>query len=251
MTAGPDAGLPDLERQRDFWNRWDSTHLEQQPLDPLTQRRGDAVVALLRSLALDAPRVLEIGCGNGWLSARLAAIGPTTAIDLADEVIARAREMVPGVTFLAGDATTIDISGAPFDVIVTLETFSHVPSQPAFIARMAALLEPEGRLIITTQNRWVYERRRKVSPRAEGQIRRWVSPPELRALLSPHFRVTRLATIEPAGDLGFLRIVNSLRLERLLAAVGAAGAAKRLKERVGLGQSIVALAVRRPQQERV
>ena len=46
-----------------------------------------------------------------------------------------------------------------FDVVVTLETFSHVADQPKLIEVIANLLRDRGYLILTTQNRSIYTRK--------------------------------------------------------------------------------------------
>jgi hypothetical protein len=55
----------DSDSQRKFWNAWDTQHL--QTVGEETRRRGDEALGLISSLNLERPRILEIGCGNGWL----------------------------------------------------------------------------------------------------------------------------------------------------------------------------------------
>ena len=88
----------------------------------------------------------------------------------------------------------------------TLETFSHVSSQPQFIEVIANLLRESGYLILTTQNRSIYMRDSRVAPPPEGQLRRWVTMPALRAMLSVRFESLRSYTVEPGGNRGLLRI---------------------------------------------
>src|SRR5215831_10050780 len=59
----------DSDSQRKFWNAWDTQHL--QTVGEETRRRSDEVLGLISSLNLERPRILEIGCGNGWLAERL------------------------------------------------------------------------------------------------------------------------------------------------------------------------------------
>jgi ubiquinone/menaquinone biosynthesis C-methylase UbiE len=68
----------------------------------------------------------HIGCANGWFSERLMEFGSVTAVDLADEVIARARARLPEVNFLAGDFLQLDLPSCNFDLIVSLETLAYV-----------------------------------------------------------------------------------------------------------------------------
>lgn len=179
----------DKESQRKFWNEWDIQHL--QTISEETLRRGNEVLSILSSLNLRQPRILEIGCGNGWLAERLLPFGPVTGVDIADAPIQEARRRVPSGQFQSGDILEMRLPHNSFDVVVTLETFSHASSQPQFIEVIANLLSEGGYLILTTQNRNIYMRNSRVAPPPEGQLRRWVTMQELRALLSVRFECPR------------------------------------------------------------
>lgn len=235
--------LPTLEQQQSWWNSWDRQFLR--ALDPATLRRGDTVLSLLRSLDLSEANILEVGCGNGWLCGRLLEFGRVTGVDIADSAIEEAKRRVPNGTFFTGDFCSLHLPPACFDVALTLETLSHVPDQIDFIRCLAAVLKPKGHVILVTQNRVVYSRRSDVAPQGVGQIRRWVTMRQLRSMIAPHFDVKRAFTIQPSGHVGFLRIVNSARINRTLSRVISPSTLESLKERVGLGQTLVVLAQRR------
>jgi len=235
----------DLESQRKFWDDWDTRYLQASSIGNDAIRRGETVLALLQSCRLETPHVLELGCGNGWLAEKLMAFGPVTGVDIADGAIQEARKRVPNATFYAGDSLSLDLPSAAFDAVLTLETFSHVPSQPRFVELMARVLKPGGYLILTTQNRTVYTRRKNVRPPAEGQIRHWVTMNELRSLVQPHFQILKSFTIQPGGDSGFLRLVNSEKVNRILSIIFSKSALQSFKERCGWGQTLVLLARKR------
>lgn len=234
-----------IEEQRRFWNEWNTRVREGGPLDQASLRRCETVLRLLESLRLDNPKILEVGCGTGWLSERLAHFGTVTAVDLADEVIARARARTEDVTFAAGDIMTLHLPRGAFDVVVTLETLSHVADQRAFADRLADVLKVGGYLILTTQNKFVFERRDDVPPQAPGQLRKWVDRTELKRLLRPRFTILSATTIAPAGDRRILQAVNSHKLNALLNTLLSRKVVEGLKERAGFGQTLVILG-RRP-----
>jgi len=236
----------DLDAQRKFWNEWDMKYLQDSTIGDQALRRGEAAVSLLKGCSLSRPHIVELGCGNGWLAEKLATYGPVTGVDIADEAIAEARRRVPSGMFHAGDALSLDLPAEAFDVVVTLEMFSHVPSQLRFVQLMARVLKKGGYLILATQNRTVYMRRKNIAPPAEGQLRRWVTMRELLDELRPHFEILRATTMQPAGELGFLRIINSARLNGLVSKVIPKPSLERLKERCGLGQTLIVLARKRP-----
>jgi 2-polyprenyl-3-methyl-5-hydroxy-6-metoxy-1,4-benzoquinol methylase len=235
----------DLHSQRRFWNDWDTRHLQEHTLGDAARRRGEVVLNLIGSLNLRRPRVLEIGCGNGWLAERLQMIGTVHGVDLSDASIEEARRRVPGARFEAGDVLQISLPSGSFDLAVSLETLSHVVDQRRFFEVAAKALRSRGHLIIATQNRWVYLRRSDIGPPAHGQLRRWLTRREILNLLSYRFKCLRIFTMEPAGDQGFLRIVNSRKLNSALRRFFSQCAIQRIKERLGFGQTIVVLAEKR------
>ena len=189
--------------------------------------------------------ILEIGCGTGWLCDRLGAFGSVTGIDLADAVIERARVRVPQARFLAGDFATAPLAPASFDAVVTLETIAHVRDQQAFVARIHEILRPGGVLLLTTQNRFVMERRSDAMRQQPGQLRDWLTLRRVRALVRPHFAILEATTLVPGGDLGILRVVGSYKVNRLAQMFAPEATVTRWKERLGFGQTLV-LAARRP-----
>ena len=228
--------------QRKFWNNWDCKHLKDDTLDEQAIRRGATVLSLFQSLKLVDPKVLELGCGNGWLSEKLSAFGSITGVDLADEAIEEAARRVPMGVFYAGDALSLHLPEETFDAVVTLETLAHVHNQAEFVDLIARVLRPNGYLLLTTQNRTVNRRRSDVPPPGVGQIRKWVTMKELRRMLGSKFRILKAFTVEPSGDRGFLRIVNSWKLNRLVSVLVSEPALRRFKERAGCGQTLVVLA---------
>jgi 2-polyprenyl-3-methyl-5-hydroxy-6-metoxy-1,4-benzoquinol methylase len=245
-TASP-AELPGEAAQQRFWNEWNSKNRGagyNPNVDPPTMMRRDTVLEWVRQLGLKQPRILDLGCATGWLSDQLAEYGDVVGTDLADASISEARQRYPHIRFECEDFSHTKLANGEFDIVVSLETLSHVVDQPAFINRIRDVLKPGGYLILTTQNRLVFERRSGVNPPASGQLRRWVSPRELRQLIRRDFVIRRFTTLLPEGQLGFLRLVNSTRLNRLLGRVFSQKVLERTKERLGFGQTIAVLAQR-------
>jgi 2-polyprenyl-3-methyl-5-hydroxy-6-metoxy-1,4-benzoquinol methylase len=225
--------MPETDQsQREFWNRWNAEARElvrgDMSLDQATtveQWMGDR-----RDL-----KILDAGCGTGWLCERLVPFGTVVGTDLADDVVNRARERVPEATFVAGDIMSVDVGG-DFDVIVSLEVLSHVADQPAFLSRLHSLLTVGGRLLIATQNRPVLERFNRIPPPGPGQLRRWVDRRELRGLLEgAGFVVDEMRLRTPKSDHGPMRVVA--KTGRVLRCSG-------LLERLGFGWTIMARATR-------
>jgi 2-polyprenyl-3-methyl-5-hydroxy-6-metoxy-1,4-benzoquinol methylase len=245
VTDQPKPSVEPSDVERQFWNTWNARFRETTPVGSVSERQGIQIGQWLSRSGRSDLRILDFGCGSGWLSGRLTPFGRVTAIDLSDEVVTRARARFPEVNFLVGDVLTVPLESGSFDAVVSLEVLSHVADQPAYLARAANLLRPGGELLLATQNRFVLQRLDGVSPVAPGQRRRWVGHLELRRLLAPHFRVEELTSLHPTGRRGILRLVNSYRLERLLLRLLSLDRINAMKERLLLGHTLMVRATKR------
>jgi SAM-dependent methyltransferase len=232
---------PSLALQKDYWKFWNSR--AEYPHN-CALRRGQKILAYLRSLGLERPNILDMGCGMGWFANELAAFGPTTGIDLSDHAVAKARANFPRVTFLAGNVLEMDLPAASFDVIVSQEVIAHVMDQQRYLEQAIRLLKPRGHLIITTANRYV-QLRTYWPPTPPGHIEQWLSRGALKRLLRPHFRILRSTTAVPMGHQGLLRLVNSCKLNRALGLLLSDRQLEALKEWAGFGWTQIVLAQKR------
>lgn len=233
-----------VEEQRQAWNRWNESTREVR-LGRVSELQSASVLRWMTALGRNDLRIIDVGCGTGWMSERLAPFGQVIATDLADEVLQRARTRAPHVRFVSGDFMQLPFEPECFDVAVSLEVLSHVADQPAFMRRVADLLSPGGYFMLATQNRYVLERWSEIAPSAPGYIRHWVSAGALRRLLQPHFDVIELTSVMPVGDQGLLRLVNSIKLNNAAALVVPREKLDRLKEKLFLGHTLLALARKR------
>lgn len=100
---------------------------------------------------VDGPRVADLGCGTGELTAdahRMLGARETVGIDRSPAMLERARELeVDGLTFAPGDLATF-APPAPFDVIISNAALQWVPDHPAVLARWAAALTGHGQVAV-------------------------------------------------------------------------------------------------------
>lgn len=113
----------------------------------------DALLALVGPLA--GRHVLDIGCGDGLLTDRLAAAGAiVTGIDADREMVAAAQAAVPMATILVADAAGLPFAGGGFDVVVANTVLCLMENRRAALAEAVRVLRPGGRLVLGELGRW-------------------------------------------------------------------------------------------------
>lgn len=232
---------PHITDQQRFWEIWNSEMRDPEHLNEWCKRRAESILQLLQSLKLDHPEILDLGCGTGWLTEMLAHFGPTTGVDLAESVIATAKSRSPHITFMAGDIFQMPLPTNHFDVVVSQEVIAHVVDQAAYLDRAAQVIKPGGYLIITTPNKFIIDRG-DFPPQPPEHIERWLTMRQLKCLLHPRFQILRSMSILPMGHRGILRFVNSFKLNALMEIFFTQRYLATLKERIGLGYTLIVLA---------
>jgi 2-polyprenyl-3-methyl-5-hydroxy-6-metoxy-1,4-benzoquinol methylase len=117
------------------------------------QRRLEALVRLL------APgpgeRVLDVGCGSGWLAARCRTGGAGVwALDLARTGVAAARRRFPGAArYQVGDVYHLPFKAGVFDAVVLSEVLEHLETPDTGLAEVKRVLRPGGRMLVSVPYR--------------------------------------------------------------------------------------------------
>jgi 2-polyprenyl-3-methyl-5-hydroxy-6-metoxy-1,4-benzoquinol methylase len=108
--------------------------------------------AVERLLPEEAQTVLDVGCGNGYVAGRLAAMGYTViGTDASEDGIAIAREAYPNVRFKVHSAyddlrTVVE----DVDVVVSSEVIEHLFRPKLLLDNIFEVSRPGGSLILTT-----------------------------------------------------------------------------------------------------
>jgi 2-polyprenyl-3-methyl-5-hydroxy-6-metoxy-1,4-benzoquinol methylase len=130
-------------------------------------------------------RVLDVGCGEGLLTRRLAPLAEhVTGIDLSAPMVERARALADAdnLTYRSGDLLTTELDG-PFDLVTAFAVLHHL-DLVAGLRRLKDLTAPGGTLLVVglarpqtpgavvasaagvLANRWVHRRRGSWDPGA-------------------------------------------------------------------------------------
>ena len=101
-------------------------------------------------------RVLDVGCGAGFLSNHLASAGHRVrGIDAAPGAldVARAHDASRSVIYDQGDARALPYAGGAFDVACAMDLLEHVDEPSRVIAEIGRVLAPSGLFFFHTFNR--------------------------------------------------------------------------------------------------
>jgi malonyl-CoA O-methyltransferase len=115
---------------------------------------ADRLMATLEDFAAPG-RILELGCGTGYLTGMLASRFPTSkivALDFAARMVELAQNRVRGslVDLKVADAETAVFEPGSFDLIVSNATIQWFDTPAETLARLAAALRPGGRMLHST-----------------------------------------------------------------------------------------------------
>ena len=92
-------------------------------------------------------RILDLGCGTGHLTGKIAEAGAdVVGVDRSPEMIVQAREQYPALRFEVMDARELQLEG-PFDAVFSNATLHWIHEPERVIAGVARLLKPGGRFV--------------------------------------------------------------------------------------------------------
>lgn len=144
---GPVVALPES------YSLWRSSRLGQ-ITDTLEER---VILDLLGSI--DGLDVLDLGCGDGVLASTLAHHGArVTGLDADPRMLAAARRRAKvesvELNLVQGRGETPPFPDGSFDCVVAVTVLCFVREADRFIAELARLLRPGGRVVLGELGRW-------------------------------------------------------------------------------------------------
>jgi len=150
-------------------------------------------------------RVLDVGCGVGFLCEYLAQMGATvTGVDAVSEHIEIARQHAKNsnlsINYRHCLAEHVLADGQSFDVVLNTEVIEHVADQEQLMKDCVGLLNANGLLVVATLNRTIRAFLIAILgaeyilgwlPKGTHSWERFVRPEEITAMISPYGLRTR------------------------------------------------------------
>ncbi len=198
------------------------------PLSLMGSLRWDVVRRLLPRVR--GASVLEIGCGEGAVAARLAAAYEYLGVELDAVSAATAVERLATAgrgEVRQGDLSVVEV-GRLFDIVLAFEVIEHIEHDAAAIEAWVNCLRPGGTLIISTPG---YRERYGPMDEMVGHFRRY-EPAELAALLRDgglddvsvlHYGAPLAYLIEPVRNVIARRRTRRLQLGSMADRTGHSG----------------------------
>ena len=111
--------------------------------------------AILKRIPKGTQNVLDLGCGDGFLSYRMAEQGyQVTSMDLSLNRLKRFKEQADRLNIkqIEGDISKVDLPSESFDLIVCSEVIEHLPDYKDVLVEVWRLLKKGGHFIVTVPN---------------------------------------------------------------------------------------------------
>jgi 2-polyprenyl-6-hydroxyphenyl methylase/3-demethylubiquinone-9 3-methyltransferase len=195
--------------------------------DPIALLRAEARArnpwiagAIRQAFPSGEVKVLDIGCGGGFLSNYLAEAGFTvTGLDAAADslMIAQRHDSTGRVYYVMGDAYRLPYVNGALQAACAMDFLEHVDDPGRVLAEAARILQPGGLFFFATFNRnfisWLFgikgvEWFVKNTPPRLHELSHFIKPSELRAMCEESgLRIKELRGFVPQFNRAFWRLL--------------------------------------------
>ncbi len=157
-APGAVGGPERLDRVRAYYDRMAPRLRAVEGRNWHLQSRMALVLETIDGAARPGGRVLDVGCGGGFLLERLAERGYSgVGVDLSPESVAIANERLlalgAGDRLRAETGSAYDPPEGPFDLIALTDVLEHLEDPRACLRALREVVAPGGLVVVSTPNR--------------------------------------------------------------------------------------------------
>jgi 2-polyprenyl-3-methyl-5-hydroxy-6-metoxy-1,4-benzoquinol methylase len=186
-------------------------------------------------------RILDVGCGRGWLTRLSSIYGVCDGIEPVKDSISLARKYFPELRFVVSDLASFPAVAdfKPYHVAIASEIIEHVVDKKEFVGDLTKCLVPEGHAIITTPRGELFKKWQRLGY-GKQPIEEWLTEKDLCMLFQSHnFQpIMRDRVYIDLPRMSFMnRLCASRRLVELLTPLRLAWFLKGLQYAAGFYQS--------------
>ena len=182
------AEIVSIAKQREyydkFWNSKNGLCIDE-------KCRADFVISNVKKIKRKVSKdlkILDLGCGRGWLTNILSEYGDVLGVDLS---VKTAKKLFPNLEFEEADILRSRLFGT-YDVIVSSEVIEHLirKDQDSYVRKIYNMLNPSGYLILTTPNKQTTEKfLREMESIKLQPIENWLNKKDLEEILIDRFKI--------------------------------------------------------------
>lgn len=149
-------------------------------------------------------RMLDVGCGTGWFTRRLATLGlQVTGVDLNAEWLAFARSRDPRSTYLQADALALPFADNSFDQVVSVAALCFTTDWQQALREILRVTRQHFAIGLLNRRSLLWFEKGRQGGSSGYQGAHWLSPAELRGSVK-ELSVTnihlRSAVFMPSGS---------------------------------------------------
>jgi len=96
-------------------------------------------------------RVLDLGCGPGWVSHNLVDDYDLTGVDVEEDAVKLCQSLYKA-EYMVGSAFDLPFSDDQFDAVIFTEAIEHFENPKPAVTEITRVLKPGGMALVTTPN---------------------------------------------------------------------------------------------------
>jgi 2-polyprenyl-3-methyl-5-hydroxy-6-metoxy-1,4-benzoquinol methylase len=161
------------QRVQSFWD-----YESQFPQRYFTYTRASSLVARVKPFLKDARRIVDYGCGRGYLTEQLLNLGSeVVAADYSPDSVAVVADRFTGRANFQGafEVGELESRGESFDAIFVVEVIEHLTDEALaeLFDRVGKIAAPGAMVVITTPNCEDLEKKQVFCPACNHAFHRW------------------------------------------------------------------------------